>query len=218
MPIVTDFGPDVQVYVTQFAIQIFPRPAVCPHCQACDTLIGHGFYARHATDGEHACRLWIKRWYCTACQHTTSLLPSFLLRFRHYLLSVIQAVVVARFAAHASLSQVCASAATATGLPAVITSRDHTCVRWCQSFKQQAARWWAALQQTLAQHDPHSPGLDPLGEAAGPRDAPAALLHASINLLAWAQTRWAAVRSYGLSERLRFLWHWGHGQGLGRLV
>ena len=213
MAIVTDFGPDVQVYVTQFAIHIFPRPAVCPHCQACDTLIGHGFYRRHATDGKHACRLWIKRWYCKACQHTTSLLPSFLLRFRHYLLSVIQAVVVARFAAHASLSQVCASAATTTGLPAACT-----CVRWCQSFKQQAARWLAAVQQTLAQHDPHSPGLDPLGEAAGPRDVPGALLHASVNLLAWAQTRWAEVRSYGLSERLRFLWHWGHGQGLGRLL
>ena len=213
MPIVTEFGADVQVYIDQFAIQVFPRPAVCPHCQSCDALIGHGFYQRHATDGEHTFQLWIKRWYCTACQHTTSLLPSFLLRFRHYLLCVIQAVVVARFEAHASLSQVCASAATATELPAACT-----CVRWCASFAHEAARWWAAVQQTLAQHDPHSPGLDPLGEAAGPRDVPAALLHASVNLLAWAQTRWAEVRSYGLSERLRFLWHWGHGQGLGRLV
>ena len=74
------------------------------------------------------------------------------------------------------------------------------------------------MQQTLAQQDPNSPGLDPLGESAGPRDAPGALLQASLHLLAWAQTRWAAVRTYGLNERLRFLWHWGSGQGLGRLL
>jgi hypothetical protein len=212
VPIVTDFGADVQSYVAHFDTQVFPRPAVCPHCQASDTLIGHGFYERQPTDGEHDYCILIKRWCCTACQRTTSLLPSFLLCFRHYLLSVIQSVVVARFEQHASWSRVSASAAPA-GLPAACT-----CKRWCQSFIQQATRWWAAVQQTLAQQDPHSPGLDPLGEAAGPRDAPAALLHASVHLLAWAQTRWAAVRTYGLSERLRFLWHWGHGQGLGRLL
>src|SRR6266571_3937486 len=209
MVIVIDFGADVQSYVVQYAARSFPRPAVCPHCQASDTLIGHGFYERQPTDGEHDYCIRIKRWCCTACQRTTSLLPSFLLCCRHYLLSVIQSVVLARFEQHASWSRVSASAAPAE-LPAACT-----CKRWCQSFKQQAARWWAAVQQTLAQHDPHSPGLDPLGESAGPRDAPAALLHASVNLLAWAQTRWAEVRRYGLSERLRFLWHWGSGQGLG---
>ena len=143
---------------------------------------------------------------------TTSLLPSFLLRFRHYLVSVIQSVVVARFEQHTAWTQLGAQV-SAAGRPAACTA-----VRWCQSFKQQAPRWWAAVQQTLAQQDPHSPGLDPLGEAAGPRDAPAALLHASMHLLAWAQTRWVEVRRYGLNERLRFLWHWGWAQGLGRLI
>jgi len=139
-------------------------------------------------------------------------LPSFLLRFRHYLLNVIQSVVVARFEQHASWSHVTAFAAPA-GLPATCT-----CARWCVSFAQQAPRWWAAVQQPLARQDAGSPGLDPLGEAAGPRDAPAALLHASLHLLAWAQTRWAELRTYGLNERLRWLWHWGSGQGLGRLI
>jgi Domain of unknown function (DUF6431) len=212
MPIVIDFGADVQSYVARFDSLRFPRPAVCPHCQARETLVGHGFYERQPTDGEHDYRIRIKRWCCTACHRTTSLLPSFLLRFRHYLLIVIQLVVVARFEQHASWTQLSAQV-SACGRPAACT-----CVRWCQSFKQQAPRWWAAVQQTLAQQDPHSPGLDPLGEAAGPRDAPAALLHASVHLLAWAQMRWAAVRAYGLSERLRFLWHWGWAQGLGRLL
>jgi hypothetical protein len=212
MVIVTDFGADVQSYLVHFDELVFPRPAVCPHCRVSDTLIGHGFYARQPTDGQHDYQIQIKRWCCNSCHRTTSLLPSFLLRFRHYLLSIIQSVVVARFEEHASWSHVSASAAAA-GLPAACT-----CVRWCVSFAQQAPRWWAAVQQTLAQQDASSPVLDPLGTAAGPRDAPTALLHASVHLLAWAQTRWAEVRAYGLSERLRFLWHWGWGQGLGRLL
>ena len=212
MSIVTDFGPDVQSYLAHFDTQLFPRPAVCPHCQASDTLIGHGFYERQPTDGEHTYRIRIKRWCCDTCHHTTSLLPSFLLCYRHYLLSVIQSVVVARFEQHAAWSHVTTAVAPA-GWPLACT-----CKRWCASFAHEASRWWAAVQQTLAQQDPHSPGLDPLGEAAGPRDAPAALLQASLHLLAWAQTRWAEVRTYGLTERLRFLWHWGHGQGLGRLL
>ena len=212
MVIVMEFGPDVQSYGAHYEARSFPCPAVCPHCQVSGTLIGHGFYERQPTDGQHDYRIQIKRWYCTACHVTTSLLPSFLLRFRHYLLSVIQSVVVARFEQHASWTQLSAQV-SASGRPAACT-----CVRWCQSFKQQAARWWAVVQQTLAQQDASSPVLDPLGEAAGPRAAPAALLHASLHLLAWAQTRWAELRVYGLADRLRFLWQWGWGQGLGRLI
>ena len=212
MVIVTDFGADVQSYVAHFAELVFPRPAVCPHCELGGSLTGHGFYERQPRDWERDYVIRIKRWYCTACHLTTSLLPSFMLRCRHYLLSVIQTVVVARYEQQHSWTQI-ARQAQARGLP---TAR--TLMRWCRAFAQQAARWWAAVQQTLAQQDAASPVLDPLGEAAGPRDVPAALLHASVHLLAWAKTRWAEVRSYGLTERLRFLWHWGWGQGLGRLI
>jgi hypothetical protein len=39
-----------------------------------------------------------------------------------------------------------------------------------------------------------------------------------MHLLAWAKTRWTELAHYGLKDRLRFLWHWGAGQGLGRLI
>jgi len=156
--------------------------------------------------------LRLKRWYCTACQRTVSLLPSFLLCFRHYVLDVIQSVVVARFEDAASWTQVAGRCAVG-GAP---TSR--TIHRWCDSFAAQAAVWWAAIQQVLAEHDAASPLLDPLGEAAGPRDAPRALLQAALHLLAWAKTQWSAVAHYGLADRLRLLWHWGAGRGLGRLI
>lgn len=212
MVIVTEFRCLVHEYVDQFTLLDFPRPEVCPHCHAVDVFIGHGFYPRKPLSATQVYRLWIKRWYCTACHHTLSLLPSFLLRYRHYLLAVIQHVVVTRFEDGASWTQVSRRCAV-DGAPSPRTIR-----RWCLSFAAHAPAWWAAVQQTLAHHDASSPSLDPLGTNAGPRDAPRALLQATLHLLAWAKTQWTEVVAYGFSDRLRFLWHWGAGQGLGRLI
>ena len=97
MPIITDFGPAVQDYLAHFDAIAFPRPEQCPCCGTSHTFIGHGFYPRKPKDQAQVYRIWLKRWFCKACHTTLSLLPSFLLRFRHYLLGVIQQVVVARF-------------------------------------------------------------------------------------------------------------------------
>ncbi|MBM3130975.1 MAG: hypothetical protein FJ009_20400 [Chloroflexi bacterium] len=212
MVIVTEFHCLVHEYVTHFPQLVFPRPQVCPGCHAVDVFIGHGFYLRKPVSPTQVYRVWIKRWYCKACHHTLSLLPSILLRFRHYLLDVIQSIVVTRFEDSASWTQVSRRCAV-EGLPSPRTIR-----RWCVSFAAHAPAWWGAVQQTLAQHDASSPLLDPLGKTAGPHDAPRALLHAALHLLAWAKTQWSDVVTYGLADRLRFLWHWGAGQGLGRLI
>jgi transposase-like protein len=212
MPIILDFGGSVQDYVAHFARIVFPRPTYCPHCSQADRLIGHGFYWRRATDQTQVYHIKIKRWFCKACRATLSVLPSFVLRFRHYLLVVIQAVVVARYEDHASWQETTQRCAT-RGLPA-----PRTIGRWCRSFGEQAPVWWAAVQTTLAQQDSASSSLDPLGPASGPQDAPRALLDAATHLLAWAKTRWPEVVGYGLKDRLRFLWHWGFGRGLARLV
>lgn len=212
MVIVTEFRCLVHEYGEHSSSLVFPRPSECPHCRVVDQFIGHGFYTRKALSQTQVHVLRIKRWYCKACRRTVSLLPSFLLRFRHYLLDVIQPVVVARFEDSASWAQV-VQRCSVDGAPSPCTMR-----RWCESFAKHAAVWWAAIQQTLAEHDAASPLLDPLGEAAGPRDAPRALLQAALHLLAWAKTQWPAVAHYGLTDRLRFLWHWGAGRGLARLI
>jgi hypothetical protein len=93
MVIVTEFGCLVHEYAERCSDGVFPRPSECPHCRVVDTLIGHGFYERKALSSTQVYVLRIKRWYCTACQRTVSLLPSFLLRFRHYLLDVIQSAI-----------------------------------------------------------------------------------------------------------------------------
>ena len=212
MVIVTEFGCLVHEYVERGSGLVFPRPNECPQCRVADTLIGHGFYERKALSPTQVYVLRIKRWYCTACERTVSLLPSFLLRFRHYLLDVIQSVVILRFEDSASWAQVARRCAVA-GAPSSRTIR-----RWCDSLAEHASVWWAAVQQTLAQQDAASPLLDPIGKSAGPRDAPRALLQATLHLLAWAKTQWSALADYGLADRFCFLWHWGAGRGLGRLV
>lgn len=212
MPIIQDFGGAVQDYVAHCAQIVFARPTRCPHCGQAEALIGHGFYWRKAKDQTQVYLVRVKRWLCKVCRTTLSVLPSFVLRFRHYLLVVIQDVVVARYEDDASWQETARRCATA-GLPA-----PRTIGRWCRSFGEQAPAWWAAVQTTLAQQDSASPVLDPLGSASGPQDAPRALLDAATHLLAWAKTRWPEVVSYGRKDRLRFLWHWGFGRGLVRLV
>ena len=212
MPIILDFGRAVQDYIAHFDQLSFPRPECCPACGTPHVCIGHGFYWRKPKDQFQVYRIRIKRWFCTACRKTLSVLPSFLLRFRHYLLVVIQQVIVTHFEDHASwraTERQCAP----DGLPSA-----RTIGRWCHAFAKQAAAWWAVVQETLARQDSASPVLDPLGPATGPLDAPCALLHVATHLLAWAQTRWPEVTTYGLTDRLRFLWHWGFGRGLARLV
>lgn len=212
MAIVTDFGCDVQTYADKFDRLCFPRPKVCLHCQAVDVFIGHGYYQRKPLDQQRAYRIWVKRWLCKACRRTVSLLPSFLLSFRHYLLEVIQQVVVARFEDDGSWKQVL-QRCTWLDAPA-----ERTVKRWCRSFATHAPSWLSDVQQTLSLQDAALPWLDAVGEPTKPRHTAGALLRAATHLLAWAKTRWSDVLSYGLNDRLRFLWLWGHGRGLRRLV
>lgn len=213
MQIVMHFALDVETYRDGFDRLVIPRPQQCPHCQGVETLRSHGTYPRKALGQERLpYGLRIQRWYCRQCGKTVSVLPSFLLRFRHYLVVVIQGVVVSRYEQARSWSQVEAQA-TVDGLPSM-----RTVGRWCRSFAEQAPGWLARVQQTLAQQDSASPWLDPLGEAAHAGAAPRALLQAAVHLLAWAQSRWRALQSDGLIARLSALWQWGYTQGIARLV
>jgi transposase-like protein len=212
MVIVTEFHCSIQTYLALCQTIIFQRPTRCPGCGAEHSFIGHGFYPRKPLDTQQAYLIWIKRWFCTACEHTLSLLPSFLLRFRHYLLDIIQAVVIARYE-EASVWRQVAERCAPQGAPSLRTVK-----RWCQSFAAQASTWLSEIEQTLAQHDPATSLLDANGQNAGPVDLPCALLAGSLHLLAWAKTRWTELTDYGLTDRLRFLWHWGHARGLNRLV
>jgi hypothetical protein len=179
-------------------------------------MVGHGSYWRKPKDLKRAWWIRVRRWRCQACRRTTSCLPSFLLPWRHYLVWVIQAVLVRRLEAGGSWSEVVAGCSEA-GLPA-----PRTMQRWLRAFSGQATVWLLAVLGELARQESGSRWLEPRGPTAmGPKGVTSAaqsLLLVSLDLLAWAQSRWPALGDYGVADRLAFLSHWGQGRGLGRLV
>jgi hypothetical protein len=104
-------------------------------------------------------------------------------------------------------------AAEADGAPVLRTIQ-----RWWASFGEQALRWLGRIQRVLAEQDSGSGWLEPQGEAAQAGSTVVALLKAAGHLLAWGKSHWRELVGYGWNDRLRFLWLWGSGQGLGRLV
>ena len=210
MQIVFAFESGVNGYKDAIASGRLVELDKCPVCETAGSLVGHGVYWRKPRDGERVYRLPIQRWRCKACRHTVSALPDFLLRFRWYLLSVVSGVLVERAEAGASWGVL---QAEADGAPVVRTMQ-----RWWLSLGGQAGRWLAVIQRVLAQQDSGSAWLDPHGEAAQSPSAVQALLGAAGHLLAWAKSRWTELAGYGWEDRLRFLWLWGSGRGLGRLV
>lgn len=175
-------------------------------------MIGHGYYWRKPRDQLQVYRLKIKRWRCKACGRTESVLPSFVLRYRHYLLRVIEAVLALRFEGLASWGVILGQLAGG-GYPALRTIQ-----RWCRSFREQAERWLKGVQEWLAQQDSLSTWLDAQGEALKADSPGQALLAASAHLLAWGKSQWAELVDYGLDKRMEFVWLWGAKRDLGRLV
>jgi hypothetical protein len=212
--IVVDFVCTEQECGSQVRQMHWVRLGRCQLCGGEGCLIGHGYYLRKPKGriaGQDVGTVWIKRWFCKLCHGTISVLPDFLLAFRHYVVLVIQAVIELRWGCGktwAVLEVECAEA----GAPA-----RRTMQRWCGSFAEQASRWLGAVQATLAQQDSRSTWLDPHGEALQGHLAQA-LLGASEHLLAWGKTRWAEAAKYGRNDRVRFMWWWSSGRGLGRLV
>jgi len=177
-------------------------------------MVGHGSYWRKPKDLSRAWRIRVRRWRCQGCKRTTSCLPSFLLPWRHYLVWIIQSVLVKRIEAGASWADVVADCSDQE-LPA-----PRTMQRWLAAYGRRAPAWLLALLTELARQNQTNPVLAPRGPTELPPTAPpgSQLLLASLYLLAWAKGRWRELAGYGLADRLAFLAHWGHGQGLGRLV
>jgi len=212
MPIVAEFGPDVQEYVEFGKECACPRPGSCPHCGAAGQMVGHGYYKRKPKGLGQCWLLRVKRWKCKVCGKTVGAVPSFLLFFRHYLLEILQSVVVGRFETGYSWAET-VMWCSEDGVPALRPMQ-----RWCVSFGEHALEWLGVVEKTLSEQDSRSEWLDAQGEAVGMRSVPQALLRASLHLLAWAKGRWREVQGFVLKDRLRFLWYWGNRQGIPRLA
>jgi len=214
MPIVIDFGPDIQEYAELGKERSCPVPDGCPHGCPEGQIVGHGYYVRKPKGLGRGYAIRVKRWRCTGCGKTLGCLPSFVLAYRHYLVEVVQLVLVGRLElsySWAGAVEMCSE----EGTPAVRTMQ-----RWCGAFEGCSGEWLGVVDQTLAQQDSQSPWLD---TTAAPGERPPgsggrALLQVALHLLAWGKLRWRELSGYGLNDRLRFLWHWGAGMGFPRLA
>ena len=162
--IVVAFALDVQAYVENEGYQQCPRPEQCPHCGTVGRMTGHGSYWRKPKDLTRAWWIRVKRWRCQVCRRTTSCLPSFLLSFRHYLVSVIQAVLSTQLELGCRWPEVVAGCSQ-EGSPALRTMQ-----RWVAAGRgrpdgisgaERATTWLPAVGEALAGQDSHSPWLEP---------------------------------------------------------
>jgi hypothetical protein len=87
-------GDTVEAYAPRYAEIATQRPEHCPPCGAVGCMTGHGSYLRKkplAATPDPPRPLKIRRWLCTACKNTTSMLPDTRSghRYRHYTWAVI---------------------------------------------------------------------------------------------------------------------------------
>ena len=177
------------------------RPASCPGCRS-KQIIGHGWYERWAVYERRDVRVWVKRWRCKGCGKTISQLPSFLHRYRHYVLAVIEGVLRKRLEQGQAWSQL-----AQTGAPSQRSMR-----RWVGAFVGQVLGWLSGLMTVLALVVPLLSTLNPHGtEAVAPT---VAVLRMSYTLADWLNSS----PDNAAQAALRVMWCWGWNAGIGRLV
>jgi len=84
-----DFRISVKEYHEKGQDNQFPEFSTCPLCRAQAPLKKHGFYQRYAIVFRHCFRIFIRRYYCTQCKKTISVLPTLLLPYYQHSLEII---------------------------------------------------------------------------------------------------------------------------------
>ncbi len=212
MVIVADFGSDVQRYQSEFSHLCFPAPRSCPHCAAAKDLVGHGSYRRPACDENQFFVIRVKRFLCSLCRHTVSLLPSFCLPHRRYLASTIQTVLSLRFETQSSW-QAIGQRFLPSEVPALSSCRE-----WTGNFARASELYLHALLYQLATWQLAPGKLElALADIAGFPQGPCQLVAVVPHLVAWLGDQGLKIGEAG-QKWLPTLWQWGHGFKLGRLV
>jgi hypothetical protein len=135
------FGGSIQQYIEHVETDEEAkrcRPATCPQCESKRPLECHGFYKRTVTDVDWDCVIRVRRYLCSACRRTVSLLPEFVLPYVRFTILVIGAFLKARLL----LGQTLKAAAETAHLAAMPYQRGQ---QWVQRFQRQAERLSAAL-------------------------------------------------------------------------
>lgn len=137
MQILHPFAGSVQQYNEQLSDPDSHRPGHCPQCQAKHPLTAHGFYTRTLIATAFDGIIRVRRYLCTACQRTVSLLPEFVLPYLRSSLTVIALFLVARLLQGQTIA-----AAARTAPPPLPYQRGQF---WIRRFRAQAEALCTAL-------------------------------------------------------------------------
>jgi len=209
-------GDTVGAYADRYAEVATRRPEQCPECGAVGQMIGHGCYLRKKpldTTPNPPRPLKIRRWKCTACKHTTSLLPDVLHRYRHYVWAVIGPGLLRRYLLGQTWVQIQADLNALPEEAPPAPSLD-SLMRWGQAFAGHVPHWLNRVLAVLATVWPQLSQLDAHG--VHPTSTAEQLLQAMARLAGWLSSARATAAT--TVEDLRAVWRWGWNDGLGRLV
>ena len=220
MMIAIHAGHTLAEYVQQYPQLTALRPARCPGCGAAGHMTGHGGYPRRKPLEATPAPLQpvkVRRWLCTACRRTTSLLPDLFHRHRHYRWAVIGAALIRRFVLRQTWKQI---QAALSQMPADVDPAPSldSLRRWCQAYAAQAQNWLQAVLMVLATVWPQWAGFNAHG---GPADPPSVQLLGALAVLApWLVPEPGAPPGTAPPSvaAIRTGWRWGWNQGVGRLT
>lgn len=210
-------GDTVEAYAEYYPDVVQQRPKRCPLCGAVDCMIGHGSYARQkpllATPAPPR-PLKIRRWKCTACHRTTSMLPDLLHRYRQYVWAVIGAALLRRYLLGQTWAQI---QAELSHMPAGVDPAPSvdSLQRWCKAYAGYAQDWLKATLGVLATVWPQLAQLNAHG--VPPASLPQQLLQAVAALAGWLAPERGPAAATTVAD-LRAVWRWGWNRGLGRLT
>jgi hypothetical protein len=113
------------------------RPEKCPQCLN-GRMDSHGFYSRTVTAPQWSGEIRVRRYWCSMCRRTVSLLPDFVLPYWRFTIVVMRLFLIARLVGQQTL----AGAAAAAHSPTMPYQRGQ---QWIRRFRGQAQAIAAAL-------------------------------------------------------------------------
>lgn len=213
-------GDTVDAYAERYDEVATRRPGWCPKCDVVGRMIGHGCYPRQKpldTRPDPPRPIKVRRWKCTACRSTTSLLPDVLHRHRHYVWAVIGPALLRRYLLGWTWVQIQAELNALPEDASPAPSLD-SLMRWGKAFVAQGLGWLNRLLAVLASVWPQLAQLD--AHRGRPASMPQPLLQAMAVLARWLSSPVSTSNPQEPTtlEDLRAVWRWGWNDGLGRLV
>jgi DNA-directed RNA polymerase subunit RPC12/RpoP len=153
MQILHPFAGSIQHYFDEIVDPKRYRPDHCPQCGAKHPLTGHGFYRRTLVHVAFDGVIRVRRYLCSWCKRTVSLLPEFVLPWLRFSISVIALFLVARLLSGLTL----VGAAQAAGQTLVPYQRGQF---WIRRFRKQAPGLSLALVPLATTGQARDPAAD----------------------------------------------------------